>query len=75
MDNYVNKYRRAPVERNGVEYRETVCSSQDRCEVRLLVSYAVSNMLPGMDRVESKALLNEDWIRVSGGWFHAPEFN
>ena len=71
---YSRRYGSTPVQRNSVEYQETVCQSETRCEVRLMVGYAVENMLPGMDRVESKALVREDWILIQGAWFHAPEF-
>ena len=71
---YSRRYGSTPVQRNSVEYQETICQSETRCEVRLVVGYVVQNMLPGMDRVESKALVREDWILVQGAWFHAPEF-
>lgn len=71
---YSRRYGATPVQRNSVEYQETICQSETRCEVRLMVGYAVENMLPGMDRVESKALVREDWILIQGAWFHAPEF-
>jgi len=47
------------------------CSSEDACEVTMLVDFKVK-MSAGMGITESFSYIRERWISVDGVWYHLP---
>lgn len=53
------------------EYVDEECE-EDRCVVRLRVTYAYLQLAPGVDRYPSTRTVKETWIRLDDHWYYTP---
>lgn len=60
-----------PVRWTGARVAGTECT-EDACEVRVAIDYAVYGAVPGVSRFDGKSAATEDWIRVDGEWYLRP---
>ena len=59
------------VQWTGAKVNESECSNNS-CKVRISVDYAIYGGLPGVSRMDSTRMIEEDWILVDGTWYFWP---
>lgn len=70
-----NYYRRLAAQRfeyTGATVTGSECSEKS-CKVKILVDFALSGVLPGVQRMDSRAPVEETWIFTDGDWYLLPE--
>ena len=62
------------VQYSGATYAGENCE-EDRCVLKFNVQYQVASPVPGLDKWESKTMLDETWVRTQGQWWYVPDTN
>lgn len=60
------------VQFRDAEYLEHQCEG-DSCTLKFNVKYHVASPVPGVNRWESKTVLDERWVRTQGKWWYLPD--
>lgn len=61
-----------PVKWKSVEFDDKNCDGPDKCTVRLLVEYSTKLPLSVGGEIQAPALVEEQWLRLDGVWYHLP---
>lgn len=59
------------VQFRDAEYLEQECQ-EDSCILKFSVQYHIASPVPGLDKWESRTVLDETWIRTEGQWWFVP---
>jgi hypothetical protein len=71
----LNSWQRAwltqKINRTGARVTESDCA-EDTCNVTISIDYVLIGAIPGVGRLDKTTTIDEDWVRVSGQWYHLP---
>jgi hypothetical protein len=70
-DAYATAMNNRPVQWKDAKFKDKECDA-DRCKIHVDVTYAVSTVGMGGQRIESTRTQSEVWIFADGDWYYLP---
>lgn len=71
LTSYQKKLLTQKVQWTGATASEGDCS-EDVCNVRISINFAVYGAVPGMSQFNSKSSATESWVKTGGQWYYIP---